>query len=256
MSGPSPSRKAAACIQYSSTGFSNHGRGLSNHGSTASRGVTQSPDRAISREIEAYRGSSGPKSPTLPRSYAYRKYASGRASHNRRGIFGGTNSYYRFVNLRFPPFDGTHIDRLPGPDGAALPPRDHPVRSRPHPTVIHELLANPQWGGIWWMEADGELAGYFVLTLGYSLEFGGRFALLDEFLIEEPWQGRGIGTRALAFMEEWCRDERIPALRLEVGYENPRALALYRRAGFKTLDRHFMTRRCSEGVLSSRATMM
>ena len=114
-----------------------------------------------------------------------------------------------------------------------------PVRAR---RLIGEFLARPEWGGIWWIQSDGEFVGYFVLTVGYSLEFGGRFALLDEFLIEEPWQGQGIGTRALAFMEDWCRGQGIGALRLEVGHQNPRALALYRRAGFLVLDRHFMTR--------------
>jgi GNAT superfamily N-acetyltransferase len=148
------------------------------------------------------------------------------------------------VNFRFPPFDGAHIDRLVDLM-AQLYLHDDTIQFDPDRTrrVIHELLANPHWGCIWWMEADGELAGYFVLTLGYSLEFGGRFAFLDEFLVEEPWQGQGIGTRALAFMEEWCREQGIGAMRLEVGYENPRALALYRRTGFQTLDRHFMTRR-------------
>jgi GNAT superfamily N-acetyltransferase len=146
------------------------------------------------------------------------------------------------VNLRFPRFDGTRIDRILQLMAQLYLHETIPfdtVRTR---RVIHELLANPQWGAIWWIEAGGELAGYFVLTLGYSLEFGGRFALLDEFLIEQPWQGQGFGTRALTFMEEWCREQHIPALRLEVGYENPRALALYRRAGFQDLNRSFLTR--------------
>jgi GNAT superfamily N-acetyltransferase len=148
------------------------------------------------------------------------------------------------VNFRFRPFDGANIDRLLHLM-AQLYLHDETVQFDRDRTrrVVHELLANPQWGCIWWMEAGGELAGYFVLTFGYSLEFGGRFAFLDEFLVEEPWQGQGIGARALAFMEEWCREQGIGAMRLEVAYRNPRALALYRRTGFQTHDRHFMTRR-------------
>jgi diamine N-acetyltransferase len=146
------------------------------------------------------------------------------------------------VNLRFLPLDPPRIDRTLDLV-AQLYRHDSipfdPARSR---RAIEELLANPQWGGVWWIEANGELAGYFVLTVGYSLEFGGRFALLDEFLIDDPWQGQGIGTQVLAFMESWCRSEGIEAIRLEVAHDNPRALALYRRNGFVSHDRHFMTR--------------
>lgn len=147
------------------------------------------------------------------------------------------------MNPGFLPLDPSRIDRvlelmaqLYRHDGIPF----DPARAR---RAIDELLANPQWGGIWWIAVDGEPAGYFVLTAGYSLEFGGRFALLDEFLIEDPWQGQGIGTVALAFMESWCRSRGMGALRLEVAHDNPRALALYRRAGFITHERHFMTRR-------------
>jgi len=108
--------------------------------------------------------------------------------------------------------------------------------------MIEELREHPEWGSIWSIEADSQAAGYFVLTLGYSLEFGGRFALLDEFLVDGPWRGRGLGTQALEFMAAWCRQSGIPALRLEVGYENDRAIELYRRVGFVAHDRHFMTR--------------
>src|SRR4051794_32184903 len=50
------------------------------------------------------------------------------------------------------------------------------------------------WGGWWFIEVDGANAGYFVLTLGFSLEFGGRFALLDEFYMEPSNRGKGIGA--------------------------------------------------------------
>jgi len=109
--------------------------------------------------------------------------------------------------------------------------------------MIEELREHPEWGGVWSIEADSQAAGYFVLTLGYSLEFGGRFALLDEFLVDGPWRGHGLGTQALEFMAGWCRESGIRALRLEVGYENDRAIELYRRVGFVAHDRHFMTRR-------------
>lgn len=109
--------------------------------------------------------------------------------------------------------------------------------------AAEELIAEPQSGGIWLVCVDGETAGYLVLTVCYSLEFGGQFGLLDEIFLAEPWRGRGIGTEALEFAAEWCRERGMEALRLEVWTANASAIRLYQRAGFTLEERHLMTRR-------------
>ena len=76
------------------------------------------------------------------------------------------------------------------------------------------------------------MAGYVALTACYSLEFHGRFGLLDEFYIEEQWRGQGLGTAALAFVDEQCRSRGWKAVRLEVASHESRAQELYRRAGY------------------------
>ena len=104
------------------------------------------------------------------------------------------------------------------------------------------LMANPALGGVWLIEMDGETAGYLCVTLSYSLEFDGRFALLDELYMEAAWRGRGIGAQAIAFAVEWSRARGLAAIRLEVARTNSRALELYRRQGFTAHDRHLMTK--------------
>jgi ribosomal protein S18 acetylase RimI-like enzyme len=104
------------------------------------------------------------------------------------------------------------------------------------------LLAEPEFGGVWTIEADGAEAGYLVFVMGYSLEFGGRFGLLDELYIEEACRGRGIGKHAMAFAEKQCQARGWGALRLEVGQHNERAIALYSSAGFDMHDRFLMTK--------------
>jgi diamine N-acetyltransferase len=114
------------------------------------------------------------------------------------------------------------------------------------------LMANPELGGVWLIhvigeqvhgeQVDGEPVGYLCVTLCYSLEFDGRFALLDELYLEEAWRGRGIGAQAIAFATEWSRARGLAAIRLEVAHTNSRALGLYRREGFKAHDRHLMTK--------------
>ncbi len=119
----------------------------------------------------------------------------------------------------------------------AIPWDEH--RSR---KVLDDLLADPDWGGAWLIQVDGATVGYLVLTLGFSLEFHGRYALLDEFFVEEQWRSQGIGSEALAFAVEQCRSRGVKALRLETDHANLRAIALYRRRGFELHERHLMTR--------------
>ena len=109
------------------------------------------------------------------------------------------------------------------------------------------LMENPNLGGIWLIEMrdiepDPQPAGYLCITLGYSLEFAGRFALLDELYVEIAWRGRGIGAQAIAFVEQWSRARGLAAIRLEVARSNGRAMELYQRQGFAAHDRHLMTK--------------
>jgi GNAT superfamily N-acetyltransferase len=104
------------------------------------------------------------------------------------------------------------------------------------------LLTEPEFGGVWMIDLDGALAGYIVIVLGYSLEFGGRFGLLDELFVAENFRGMGLGTQALAFAGEQCRARGWRALRLEVGQKNLRAQSLYLWKGFQMHDRFLMTK--------------
>ena len=52
----------------------------------------------------------------------------------------------------------------------------------------------------------------------------------------------GLGTAALAFADQQCRARGWQALRLEVGQENHRAMALYRWSGFQMHDRFLLTK--------------
>jgi GNAT superfamily N-acetyltransferase len=108
--------------------------------------------------------------------------------------------------------------------------------------ATEKLLTEPEFGGVWMIDADGTLAGYIVVLLGYSLEFGGRFGLLDELFVAQNHRGSGLGTEALAFAGDQCRARGWQALRLEVSQDNQRGISLYRRSGFQMHDRFLMTK--------------
>jgi len=107
--------------------------------------------------------------------------------------------------------------------------------------ALHSLLDDPALGVFRFIQLAGESVGYFVLTLGFSLEFAGRFALLDEFYVVPAHRGHGLGTLALAEIRHAALSLGVAALRLEVDRDNPRVRAFYQRSGFVAHDRDLMT---------------
>ena len=109
--------------------------------------------------------------------------------------------------------------------------------------ALSGILASPAFGRVVAIELESQPIGYYVLTLGYSLEHGGRDAFVDELYLRDAWRSRGIGARALAHAAELCEQLGVGALHLEVDHVNPRARALYERNGFAAHGRALMTRR-------------
>ncbi len=104
------------------------------------------------------------------------------------------------------------------------------------------LLRDPSLGRVLVLEEDGVPAGYLVLTFGFSLEFSGRNALVDELYVAPGHRGHGHGTRALAAAEELCRELGIRAIHLVVERYKEAAQALYLRAGFVAYERNVMSK--------------
>ncbi len=104
------------------------------------------------------------------------------------------------------------------------------------------LLSDARLGRVYLIGVGGELAGYLVVTFGFSLEFKGRDAFVDELFLRAEMRGRGLGSRALSVAEETCRAEGVRALHLEVERANTGAQEVYRRAGFKDHDRYLLTK--------------
>ncbi|HYW05698.1 MAG TPA: GNAT family N-acetyltransferase [Longimicrobium sp.] len=108
--------------------------------------------------------------------------------------------------------------------------------------ALATLLADASLGRVWWIEEGGAPAGYMVMTIGFSLEFAGRFALIDELYLRPAHRGSGAGTRAVETAAAACRAMGVAAIRLEVSHDNPSARRLYDRLGFRAHERDLMTR--------------
>jgi len=108
--------------------------------------------------------------------------------------------------------------------------------------LLSKLISDESLGRGVLLACAEELAGYMVLGLGFSLEFHGRTALLDELYVLPAFRGRGLGGAAVEFAAATCRELGIHCLQLEADYFNHRAHEFYIRRGFKDHDRHLMTR--------------
>jgi len=104
--------------------------------------------------------------------------------------------------------------------------------------AFEDLLARPELGRVWLIDRGGEAAGYIVVTFVFAMEHGGLAAVVDDFYVRPEARGEGLGKAALAAVRRACEDLGLRAMRVEVGADNDRALAVYRGAGFELLPGH------------------
>ncbi|MEO0769583.1 MAG: GNAT family N-acetyltransferase [Cyanobacteria bacterium J06649_4] len=116
---------------------------------------------------------------------------------------------------------------------------DHaePFDRLPAQAAMEKVVADKSVGRVWLIHKDEQAVGYMVLTLGYRLEYRGYYAFLDELYLREDKRGQGIGSKALAFLSEACKELGVSCLQLEVKADNSAAKTLYERSGFAAQTR-------------------
>jgi ribosomal protein S18 acetylase RimI-like enzyme len=105
------------------------------------------------------------------------------------------------------------------------------------------FLSDTSLGGAWAVDSAAGLVGYAVVTLGYSLEYLGVDAFVDELYLVPAARGQGLGRKALSVAEAACVVLGVKALHLEVEPSKAGARELYRRLGFVGSQRVLMTKR-------------
>jgi len=108
--------------------------------------------------------------------------------------------------------------------------------------ALSELLQNQSFGAIWLIKRGHDIGGYVALTLGYSLEHGGRDAFVEELYLRKTFRRQGIGTQALQLLENTSRSLGLKALHLEVQRKNTKAQSLYQQVGYQQEDRYLMNK--------------
>ena len=116
----------------------------------------------------------------------------------------------------------------------------YPLNRQRATEAFAALLADARLGHLWFIQANSRDVGHVVMTLCFSMEYGGLVAFVDDLFIQAPFRRAGLGTTALTEVREFCAERGVRALFVETGPDNVPAQALYRRAGFEPTDRDLL----------------
>ncbi len=108
---------------------------------------------------------------------------------------------------------------------------------------LDSFTSNNALGRLYLIRSKQQNVGYIVLAFGFSFEYEGRDAFIDELYIEEDYRNQGIGKLAMDFVESESRKLEVRAVHLEVEKHNGDANRLYRNKGFTSNNRILMTKR-------------
>ena len=117
----------------------------------------------------------------------------------------------------------------------------HPLDAAAEAAMLH-VAKGEALAPAYLLKLDGTVIGYFILSLGYSPENGGKDGFIDDLYIAGEWRGRGLGRAALGLAIDAARHHGARVLLLEVEPDNQRAYRLYETAGFHDTKRRLMRR--------------
>ena len=81
-------------------------------------------------------------------------------------------------------------------------------------------------------EIDGEVVGMCTAQVVVSTSEGGPAALVEDVVVSEKWQRRGVGTRLLEEMQAWAGSVGITRLQLLADQDNRPAFEFYETQGW------------------------
>jgi ribosomal protein S18 acetylase RimI-like enzyme len=117
---------------------------------------------------------------------------------------------------------------------------NYPIDTSVSERLFQEFIADEKLGRAWLIYADNEIAGYIILTFIFSFEYKGTIAFLDELYLSEKARGKGIGKKAIDFIQAEAKKQNVKVIYLEVENHNENAQKLYLANGFIVHHRKLM----------------
>jgi GNAT superfamily N-acetyltransferase len=103
--------------------------------------------------------------------------------------------------------------------------------------VLEKIVADAARGFVLLAREKGRIVGIAYVATILSAEHCGLVAWLEELYVMPSDRSRGIGTALIAAIIERARKAGIVAIDLEIDARRSRAESLYRRLGFRPLNR-------------------
>ncbi|MCK0150960.1 GNAT family N-acetyltransferase [Marivita sp. S6314] len=109
--------------------------------------------------------------------------------------------------------------------------------------AILPLLEGSPHGAVWLIGPRRAPVGYVVVSFGWSVEFGGLDAMVDELFIRSAVRNRGMGSEALDGLAKALKEGGIRALHLEAKRSDDTLHKFYARARFQSRDDYVLMSR-------------
>ena len=106
---------------------------------------------------------------------------------------------------------------------------------------FERLLNDDGRGAVWLAHRESEAAGYVVLTLKHSMEFGGVDAFIDDLFVRPHFRRQRVASALLSALFEHCGKIQAAAVHVELGPNNSAARALYSGFGLSNQGREVLT---------------
>jgi GNAT superfamily N-acetyltransferase len=103
--------------------------------------------------------------------------------------------------------------------------------------ILEKVLSHKTNGFILTARSRGSIVGVAYVAIILSAEHCGKVGWLEELYVMPECRSKGIGAALLTAVLERARKLGIVAIDLEVDVAHRRAESLYRRFGFRSLDR-------------------
>jgi len=103
--------------------------------------------------------------------------------------------------------------------------------------VLEAIVTNTGCGFVLVARIDEAIVGVAYAATILSAEHSGLVAWLEELYVTPSHRSRGVGSALLAAVLERAREAGVVAVDLEVDANHSRAESLYRRFGFRRLNR-------------------
>jgi ribosomal protein S18 acetylase RimI-like enzyme len=99
--------------------------------------------------------------------------------------------------------------------------------------LLEECLADGKVARAWMASSRGEVCGYLLAVLVFSLEHGGLMAEIDELFVSPEARESGVGLNLLRTAEDALAKAGCVRVQLQLGRQNEDARAFYQRRGYE-----------------------